>query len=210
VDPEEGGGGGLASSKFMGMPVIVWVGGIALIVYFLFFRNSGAGRSGSGTGQAGNPVGGSGTITSGDTTIDSGAVQVTVNGANSSPGAGISAANTAQQVAESGTGSISSQQQPAPPASTTTTTTSSGDLPAPGGFTVKPSGNTVALAWAPVSGAQMYHYQVLQGSRVVASSLTGNTSVTVPNLRKGQRYQTRVSVGQPRGLWTGEQTFTAA
>lgn len=73
MDPEQPGGGGMMSSKILGIPTIVWVGGIALIVYFLFFRNS--------SQSAGSPStsGGGGTIDqSGTTRVESGAVQITV------------------------------------------------------------------------------------------------------------------------------------
>lgn len=79
MDPEAppGGGGGLMGSKIMGIPTIVWVGGVALIVYFLFFRNSSGSASGVSTS------GGGGTATSGNTTIDKGAIQVSITQGNS-------------------------------------------------------------------------------------------------------------------------------
>lgn len=74
AEPGGSGGGGLMGSKIMGIPTIVWVGGIALIVYFLFFKNA---NSGSTPTTSGNP--GTNTQTTGATTLDSGAVTVTVN-----------------------------------------------------------------------------------------------------------------------------------
>jgi len=67
--PDEG-GGGFAGSRILGIPTIVWIGGVALIVYFLFFRNS----------QTATPTtgGGGGTITTGATTVRKGAVTVNV------------------------------------------------------------------------------------------------------------------------------------
>lgn len=79
MDPEtEGGSPGLMQQKWFGVPapVIVVLG--ALVVYFLFFRNS---QSGSGTG-ASSSAGSGDTQTVGNTTIDKGAVTVTVNTGN--------------------------------------------------------------------------------------------------------------------------------
>lgn len=203
--PDEGGAGATASGimggKILGIPSIVWVGGIALIVYFLFFRNSSSGTSSSSGGSAGTPTGGSGTITTGATTIDSGAVQVSVSGANSSPQAAVGSA-------QSGTGASTAQNQPNPPTTGTSTTASTGDLPAPTSHSDTPYNNFVDLGWGPVTGAEEYHYQVLQGSKVVADALTSATSVRVPNLSPNTGYKWRVSVGQPRGLWTGFTNFT--
>jgi hypothetical protein len=67
VNPEAS---GFLSGKIAGIPVIAVVGGIALVAYFLFFRNSQAG--------AASASGGSGSITSGTTTLQKGAIQVHV------------------------------------------------------------------------------------------------------------------------------------
>jgi hypothetical protein len=159
MDPEAPAGGGLMQSKIMGIPSIVWIGGIGLIVYFLFFRNSSS-SSGSSGAQAGTPTGGSGTITSGDTTIDSGAVQVTVEGANNSPGATQSQQQSATDAAGSGTGSTSTQTQPSPPTTGTTTTTGSSGGSAGGGTVTVPNvvGSRVNPAIAKlVSSGLAYH-----------------------------------------------------
>lgn len=77
-EPGADGGGGMLTKKIMGIPVVVWVGGIALIAY-LYLRN----RSGS----AGSPStsGGGGSVTTGSTRIDKGAIQVTITQGNPQP-----------------------------------------------------------------------------------------------------------------------------
>jgi hypothetical protein len=64
-------GGGIMGSRILGIPTIVWIGGVAIVVYFLFFRNSQAGQTGSATG-------GSGTVTTGNTTLQQGAITIDV------------------------------------------------------------------------------------------------------------------------------------
>lgn len=75
MDPETEGGGGFMSQRWFGMPAPVVIIGVALLAYFLFFRNSG------GIGQ-GSSAGGSDTLTTGNTTVESGAVRVVVNAGN--------------------------------------------------------------------------------------------------------------------------------
>jgi PASTA domain len=78
MDPDSmQGGGGLMGSRILGIPVLVWVAGAALIAYFIFSRSS-SGSSGGGTSTAG----GSDTLTTGNTTVESGAVRVVVNAGN--------------------------------------------------------------------------------------------------------------------------------
>jgi hypothetical protein len=59
------GGGNVLTTKYFGMPGIVWLGGAAVLAYFLFFRNksssaaSGTGTaSGSGSGSSSGETGG--------------------------------------------------------------------------------------------------------------------------------------------------------
>jgi hypothetical protein len=75
--------GGFLHSKIFGIPAIVVIGGIGLIVYFIFFKNSSSTSSGSPSTS-----GGGGSVTTGATTIDKGAVQISVTqepGGNTQP-----------------------------------------------------------------------------------------------------------------------------
>lgn len=72
MDPEMGGGGGLTGTRILGVPVLVWVAGIAVLAY-LYFRSSG---SSSPTGVT--TSGGGGSISTGRTVLDKGAVQVSI------------------------------------------------------------------------------------------------------------------------------------
>lgn len=45
-EPAQGGGGNFLTQKYMGIPGVVWLGGAAILAYFLFFRNK---SSSSGT-----------------------------------------------------------------------------------------------------------------------------------------------------------------
>jgi hypothetical protein len=42
-------GGNILTTKYFGMPGIVWLGGAAVLAYFLFFRNKSSSASGTGT-----------------------------------------------------------------------------------------------------------------------------------------------------------------
>jgi hypothetical protein len=65
MDPEQPQQGGIHNPMIM----IAIVAGVAILAYFLFFRNS------SGTGST---SGGGGSVTSGATTLDKGAVTISV------------------------------------------------------------------------------------------------------------------------------------
>lgn len=67
-----------ATRKIMGLPVIVWVGIVALGAYFIISRRS---------QSAGSPStsGGGGTATEGNTRLDKGAVTVTITQTNPQP-----------------------------------------------------------------------------------------------------------------------------
>lgn len=67
-------GGGFMSMKFMGIPAIVWIGGAAILVYFLMKHNS---QSSQPTNRT---SGGGGTVKTGKTVVRSGAVRIDVNG----------------------------------------------------------------------------------------------------------------------------------
>lgn len=83
MNPQE-----IAGGKTAGIPNLLLIGGVALIVYFLFFRNSKAAGGASSTA-------GDGTVTTGDTTIGTGAVQVKVtqSGSTGASGGGAGADN---------------------------------------------------------------------------------------------------------------------
>lgn len=57
--PPEGGtgGGSFLTQKYYGIPGIVWLGGAAVLAYFLFFRNKSSSSS-SGSGTSSNGAGG--------------------------------------------------------------------------------------------------------------------------------------------------------
>lgn len=70
--------------RVFGLPLIVWVGIVAVVAYLWFSRRSkgsGGGLLGRVTG-GGSTSGGGGTATSGSTRIDKGAVSITVNQGN--------------------------------------------------------------------------------------------------------------------------------
>lgn len=74
MDPEGTQGGGVSNiltDRFLGIPGYIWLIGIAVGAYLLFFRNS----SSSATPES---TGGGGTVTTGNTTIDKGAIQIKV------------------------------------------------------------------------------------------------------------------------------------
>lgn len=75
MDPESPGGG---MGKPMGIPWFVWIGGAAVLAYFLFFRNSSASTPGTATDTSGD-------ITTGSTTLDKGAVTINVTQGTSEP-----------------------------------------------------------------------------------------------------------------------------
>jgi PASTA domain len=133
MPPGEGGGGGIMSSRILGIPTLVWVAIAALGAYYLFFRNK-SGATAGGTSSAGS----SDTLTGGTTTVDSGAVQVSVNSSGSNTAAdnsGAAAAPTGTATAGSGSPSVTTTNggQPTPPAPppVQTVTTATPAPPAP-------------------------------------------------------------------------------
>lgn len=68
--------------RVFGLPLIVWVGIVAVVAYLWFSHrsgNSGGGLFGGLTGGGASTSGGGGSATSGNTRIDKGAVQITVS-----------------------------------------------------------------------------------------------------------------------------------
>lgn len=75
------------TNRVAGLPVIVWVGIIALVALWWFSRKKGGGLFGGGSGGAVTTSGGGGSASGGRTTIDKGAVQITVTqGEQKQPG----------------------------------------------------------------------------------------------------------------------------
>lgn len=76
------------TNRVAGLPVIVWVGIIALVALWWFSRKKGGGLfGGSGAGGSVTTSGGGGSASAGRTTIDKGAVQITVTqGTQKQPG----------------------------------------------------------------------------------------------------------------------------
>lgn len=69
-DPQ-GGGGSFLTQKWLGLPAIVWLGGAAVLAYFIMSRSSST--------PANSTSGGGGQIHTGKTTVQSGAVRINVN-----------------------------------------------------------------------------------------------------------------------------------
>lgn len=83
-------------------------------------------------------------------------------------------------------------------------------LPAPAGpsHTCYVTAVSVNFGWKPVPGATSYHFQLLQGGKVIVDETTTDTFVHgVPTLKPGTGYAWRVSALND-GLWTAEQAFT--
>lgn len=73
MDPDQQQQGGFLTSKFLGLPMIVWLGLVAVGAYFLISNGS------LGGGGGGSTSGGGGTATSsGTTSLQRGAVQIRV------------------------------------------------------------------------------------------------------------------------------------
>jgi hypothetical protein len=91
----------------------------------------------------------------------------------------------------------------------TTPTATGGDLPAPAGMSDTPYSSFVDLGWHAVTGATEYHYQVLTtAGAVVVDGATASTNARGSGLKASTAYKWRVSVENPRGLWTGYKSFT--
>jgi hypothetical protein len=121
--PTQGSGGNILTNKYFGMPGFVWLGGAALLAYFLFFRKSGS--SSSSTPASGT----SGTGSSGETGGTINFTPVNTHSGGTSP----TGTNNPGQGSQSGT--PNPQPTPGAPPSTTTTTTS-GTTPAQNNVTV--------------------------------------------------------------------------
>lgn len=113
--PEQGSGGNILTNKYFGMPGFVWLGGAALLAYFLFFRNK-------STTAAATPA--SSGSTSGETGGTINFVQPQSAPVNTSTG-GTSPTGTNNPGQGSQSGTPNPQPTPSTPPSTTSTTTSS-------------------------------------------------------------------------------------
>lgn len=136
--PEQGSGGNILTNKYFGMPGFVWLGGAALLAYFLFFHNK-------GSSSTSTPATGTSGSTSGETGGTINFVNPTpVN--NNSGGTSPDGSNNPGQGSQSGT--PNPQPTPATPPSTTSTTTS-GTTPAQNNVTVP---NVVGQRLATATG----------------------------------------------------------
>jgi len=82
------------------------------------------------------------------------------------------------------------------------------DLPAPGLLSDTPY-CLVNLGWGAVPGATEYHYAIIDSAgKVVADVKTPGTHAGAVRLPHPGAYQWRVSVSQPRGLWSEWRPFT--
>lgn len=79
-EPQPEGGGNFFTRKIGGIPGFVWLGGAAVVAYFLFFRGKGSTTGASSSGGGGTP-------STGDITIQPGTTTVQIQGAAVPPGA---------------------------------------------------------------------------------------------------------------------------
>jgi LysM repeat protein len=186
------GGGSFLTTKYMGIPGIVWLGGAAILAYFLFFRNK------SSSSQGSSSSGGGGTSSTGDITFTPPAnrIQVGIPTANgqAAPVNTTSGSTSTEPGNNQGlnpgqanpVGTPNPQPTPTPPARTATTGTTVQHKagPAP----VKSAGSktqTVTVTkwtatntpWNSTLSGIAQHYNT-----TVAELLKLNPSITNPNL----------------------------
>jgi LysM repeat protein len=193
--PQEGGGGGnFMTRKYFGLPGIVWLGGAAVLAYFLFFRNS---SSSSGTASGTTPSGSSGAVTVNETGPAQGANQGWQNkvlGTASAPvtsATGGTGSDTSNMGINPGQGSQSGTPNPQPtPAAPpmTASTTSSTSVPA-------------------TTATQSYTYYTVQKGDTLAS-VAKKFGITVAALAAANVYVKgevpgNKKVGQPLGTGAG-------
>jgi LysM repeat protein len=181
--PEQGGGGNFFTQKYMGIPGIVWLGGAAILAYFLFFRKSSS-SSGSGSGASNTGTGG----TSGNVTFNqspsSGFGSGNWSPVNTSEGS--TASNPANNGLNPGQPQVSGaiNPQPTPPvtsaSATTATSTSTAATPASTSITyyTVQAGDTLAsvakkfgISVATLAAANTYVKGEVPGNKKVGQPL---------------------------------------
>lgn len=188
--PEQG--GNFLTKKIMGMPGIVWLGGAALLAYFLFFRKGSSSSSGtSGTsGTSGE--------TSGAVTFNQGTGQggYTNNYAPVNTTTGTTATNPANNGLNPGQPQVSGaiNPQPTPPvtgaSATTATSVTTKATPAPVNpktYTVQ-AGDTLASIAKKfgISVATLAHANVYVKGEVPGNAKVGQPLGTGAGLLTGQ------------------------
>lgn len=192
--PEGGGGGGnFFTQKYMGIPGIVWLGGVAVLAYFLFFRNN----SGSSTGASSS--GGGGTSTTGDITFTPPPTQITVPTSGANPvntSTGSTSTDPVNQGINPGqpslSGVINPQPSPSVPGRVATTATSvqtsASSAPVnPKTYTVQ-AGDTLASIAKKfgISVAKLAHANVYVKGEVPGNAKVGQPLGTGAGLLTGQ------------------------
>lgn len=182
ADPPAGGGGGsFLTAKFLGIPALVWIAGVAAIAYWLYYRNSAA----SG-GAASSTAGANDTLTTGDTTVDSGAVSISIDasgdtgGSSSGSGGGGGA----------GGGGGGTGGQPTPPVTGKATTVTVPNIVGKPGATALDQLKTAGLVGSqspkttPKGRATTVKTQSPAGGAKVAKGSTVKDTVTVNPVNK--------------------------
>jgi len=188
--PEEApsGGGNFLTQKYFGMPGIVWLGGAALLAYFLFFRKGSSSSSGS-SGSSGTSSG----ETSGAVTFNQGTGQggYTNNYAPVNTTEGSTASNPANNGINPGQPQVSGaiNPQPTPPVTGATATTA--------------TSTTTAATTAPTNPKT---YTVQAGDTL--ASIAKKFGISVASLAHANTYVKgevpgNAKVGQPLGTGAG-------
>jgi LysM repeat protein len=180
-------GGNFLTQKYFGMPGIVWLGGAALLAYFLFFRKSGSGSSGSSGTSSGSDG------TSGAVTFNQGTGQGGYNN-NYAPlntSTGSTASNPVNNGLNPGQPQVSGAINPQPVA------------PVPGAAVTTASSTTTAATTAPVNPKT---YTVQAGDTL--ASIAKKFGISVATLAHANVYVKgevpgNKKVGQPLGTGAG-------
>jgi LysM repeat protein len=192
-----GGGGNMLTRKYYGIPGIVWLGGAALLAYFLFFRNKSS--SSSGSGSSANDSGTAGNITLNVPPSAPSRVNVPVNGANPvNTRSGTWASNPLNQGLNPGqpqiSGAINPQPTPEVPGTSVTTATA------------VPTTATPAQSGTSNANTSFTYYTVQAGDTL--ASIAKKFGISVATLAHANVYVKgevpgNKKVGQPLGTGAG-------
>lgn len=179
---EGGGGGNILTAKYFGLPGFVWLGGAAILAYFLFFRNKSS-ASTSGTTSGGTSGSGSGSETGGNITVNvpkNRSQPVNAASGSTSP----NGANTPGQGGQTGTPNPQPTPTPAPSTGSSTTTTTT---PATNNVTVpNVVGQRLATATGILTAAGLREGGASQISgisqTVISQDPAANTSVAAGSM----------------------------
>jgi hypothetical protein len=203
-------------------PLYVWllIATAAAGAYYLFTKKK------SGTPTTGTPGtactqsdGSAGTWDSTGTVCQASTVSTVNSGTNNMAqgGAWQSRVQSTTATATTTPASTATASTPAATASTTppaatTPTAAAGTFPLPTGRSATPYTTYVDLGWTAVSGANLYHYQVLQGSKSVADAQTTALNARVAGLKSKTQYSWRMATDQNGSTlaspWSSPVSFT--